>query len=229
MEICFDFKEPSDSEALSDAALLELCRGKFEGILAADVMRVLRERAADVRSCLQKLRECAVRTASAIRLPSNIFVGSQDRADAYATVCEALILSEPLWSELYVAFAAFSGMETSLQQARAACRMAESCLQAYSERETAEDDRVRAIKRGLQKKIKCVNSFEAKFLKTRDGLQRFCFGIASDFSERVSKIADMEHDGAFCDPAGAVRLFNQLCDAVGGAERLMEALLEGEG
>lgn len=227
MKVCFDFTEPSEWEKISDTALLELYRSEIENASVTNVRDALRKHTADGMSCLQKLRARAERTTMLIRLPSNIFVGQQDRADAYRTVCEALIFFEPLWSELYAVFVALSNMEASLQSIEAAVQRAEALSETYAKRRTVEQIRVCGMKSKLKKQSGCLKTCKTEFLKNRDVLQRVCFVIASDFAERVSKIADMEHDGASCDPQGAVRLFAQLRDAVGDAERSIGTLLKG--
>lgn len=227
MKVCFDFTEPSEWETLSDTALLELCRGELENASVTDVSGLIRMHTADGMSCLQKLRERAERTTTLIRLPSSIFVGQQDRADAYRTVCEALVFLEPLWSELYAVFVAFSDLEVSLQSIESALQRAEALAETYAKRQTAEQNRVRETEMKIKKRSACLKNCKTEFLKNRDVLRRVCFEIASDFAERVSKIADMEHDGAFCDPQGAVRLFAELRDAAGNAERSIGTVLKG--
>lgn len=225
----FDFQEPSDTEVLSDAALLELCLAESENVSVTAVERRLRDCTEENLSRLRRLRERAERTVSKIRLPSGIFVGQQDRANAYRTACEALLFLEPLWAETADGLVALFGVETSLCNVRNAHLRLDALLLEYVDRKTAEQDCARKLKRELEEQGRRAETLSSAILNQREALQRLSETVSSDFASRISKIADMEHDGAYCDPVGALRLFAELRDAVGDTERLVGAYLKGEG
>lgn len=206
-------------QTLSDEDLLRVCRDALDAASVARMARALRSHTASAASRLRALRECVVRESSKIRLPMHIFVDQRDRRDAYRVICGMLVSLEHLWGALRESFVALSRLETSLDTARAAQQRLAALLEETDRREMSDRETVFELEKNLRKQRDQTERLAADFLKKRDVLHRFCVKTGADFSDRVSKIADLENEGAACDPQGAVRLCAELCNAIVATEQ----------
>ena len=150
-------------------------------ILHADAHRF----ASGLLDLLQLLKEQEKR----IPIPRGIFVGQTERQGAYAVTCRLLGCAEELTRRLCTDAATLTDTVSQLSKLR---------MLYDAER------RDMGVTEAWQEEPICDN-----LLAFYDYAMRFCTASLPAFIDRVSEYADMEHEGAACNPNALLRLVGE--------------------
>ncbi len=186
------------SEGISDAARFDFTEAKMAECENTredlhdrmhEIIEKLRLDAHRVANGLLDLLQLLKEQEKRIPIPRGIFVGQTERQDAYAVACRLLGAVEEMTRRL--------------------------CTDAPMLTDTVSQlSKLRTVYEAEQRDVGMTE--ECQEVRTCDGLldfhayvMRFCTALLPAFIDRVSEYADMEHEGAACNPNALLRLVGE--------------------
>ncbi|MBQ2734943.1 MAG: hypothetical protein IJF33_03845 [Clostridia bacterium] len=153
--------------------------------------------------------------ATQIPLPKGFFVGDAERAPAYRTVCRLFGVLEARVQKLRLSSLMLSQKNARLaKQKRNADRVKLALWEieqaAKNLRQVHVIEAVEGFRAELTQTQKNTAKLFAAVEKAEQALMTLCSSTLPDFCTRMYTAADMDHNGAACNPAAAVRLCSEL-------------------
>ena len=203
----------------SAAAVLSVLSDAVEACSVRSFEKDLTDSENAFAQILHDFRDDVVRISERIPLPRGFFVGDAERIPAFAQVCRLLSLSEVHASELRtlsmrVSLLAETLNEQKRTQNHATLLCCEIGAAAKNNGDTATQRTVAALAKELDEHAEHTARVQVRFLKIKEKITHFCVRILPDFCNRMVTEADMEHEGASCNPASAARLCGEVRAAI---------------
>lgn len=152
---------------------------------------------------------------SRIPIPKGFFVGEAERVPAYDTVCRLLGNLEARMQKLQVLGFDLSKIQAWLfKQRRNADRVELALWEIGCAAKNMEQTQVTAALEGFRKRLTEARFAAAELREAVERADQALLTLSSstipDFCTRTYAAADMEHDGAACNPAAAASLCGEL-------------------
>lgn len=150
-----------------------------------------------------------------IPLPKGFFVGEDERKATYRAVCRLLGVLEVRVRKIRTLSLTLSQILASLAKQQKDTVRAEMLLWEVGQAaKSMTDDPTRqavdAMRQDLTHTKRKASELLAALKGTEQSLRTLCSTTLSDFCTRMYAFADMEHDGAACNPASVARLCGEL-------------------
>lgn len=179
---------------------------------SASIAQLLEEIRAAWYEEVRLLHADAVRITKELPKPRGIFVGDAERIPTYRLICRLLILVEERKRRIHEFDFRLLRLEDRFFALRGEELRAELMLESATEAlATPFGDQFFAQ---VEKNATLHASYTAFLEKTEGVVTR----LLPAFCNRAMSAADIEHDGAACDPFAVSRLLGELCAALAAVE-----------
>lgn len=198
------FSKLSVSE-LTDVAIAMLEKGTLQALT-----RGKREAVDHALRLLGELLKLSKQPSTVIPPPRGIFVTDSERKVAYESTCRLLTVMEPTVRHARMAFGTFLELEEQCTRLTHTCTLVIHAL----ERATDESEEAHVTLKQLHRRFSATQTRGKRLLAQCHALYRLYSGYCADtlhrFAVRVHTAADMENNGAACDPHALLRLLEEL-------------------